>query len=172
MSEAQGGTPATRPADAHPITGEILDLALRDLDELAALRDELGELKRVIDSTLAGVDLEVTARLDHENTRSARIGEWELTTEAPDEDVWDAGELGIVLEALVQAGRLSRRAAEAALEPVTTFKPRARELAKLLRAPSEDVREAIALCRVTRPRARRRVTVRRAPHAQRRVEAP
>lgn len=160
--------PATRPAALlDPVTGELLELERPA--ELAAFRDRLGDLKRMIDSTLSDVDELITARLDLENTRSGRYGDWDVVTEAPLETVWDVPRLGVALEALVQAGRITRNAAGAALEPVTTYKPRAKELAKLLAHADAEVIAAVDACRHAEPRSRRRVTVKRAGPAQRRL---
>jgi hypothetical protein len=166
------------PALMDPSTGEVLNLGTLELgrwtpDELAALRDRLGDVKRMIDAVLADVDSELTAELDRENTRTGRFGDWEVVTEAPLETVWDVPELGLVLEALVQAGKITRRAAEAALEtqPPPAPKPRARELAKLLGHTDADVIAAVDACRRAEPRRRRRVTVKRTLPAQRRLSS-
>jgi hypothetical protein len=162
--------PALRPRSAlHPVTGEVLDLEHAQPAELAAFRDALSDLKRLIDSTLVDVDAELARHLDPANARSSRFGDWTVEIDAPLETVWDAAELGLVLEALVQADRITRKAAEAALEPVVTHKPRYRELKKLLEHADAEVRAAVELCRSTNPRRRRRVTVRRAAPAQRRL---
>lgn len=169
MSSAAPDRPAQAGTLLDPLTGEVIAISA-GLDELAAFRDRLGELKRTIDATLVDLDAEVTARLDLDNTRSARAGVWELVTEAPLTTVWDTPRLGLALEALVAAGKITRPAAEAALEaqPIV-YKPRARELAKLLAHADPDVVEAVEACRRAEPRYRRRVTVKRIAPPQRRL---
>ena len=166
-----GPAPAPPPGHAlDPVSGEAIELASYGLDELAQFRDRLGDLKRAIDSTLVAIDAEVSTRLDHENVRSAKAGDWELVTEAPLETVWNVHELGLALESLVAAGRIGKRAAAAALEaqPVE-YKARARELKKLLGHADPVVVETIDACRHAEPRQRRRVTVTRTAPAQRRL---
>lgn len=156
-----------------PVTAEVVDVSLRDTDELAEWRDRLGDYKRRIDELLVGLDAEITARLDHDNTRSGKFGDYEVKTEAPLETVWDIARLGIALEALVRGGCLTRKAAEAALvpQPPPPSKPSARELKKLLAHADPAVVEAIDACRHAQPRPRRRVTVNRTAQAQRRLSA-
>ena len=168
-----GALPAEPPPGfaLDPITGEVLELGLRDSEHLAEFRDRLGELKRVIDATLVEVDSELTNRLDVDNRRSSRFGPWEVKTEAPLATVWDVGHLGLELEALVQAGKLSRAAANAALvpQPRPAPKPSAAELKKLLAHADPDVVDAVEACRHAEPRPRRRVTVKQTAPAQRRL---
>jgi hypothetical protein len=165
--------PANLPALVDTGTGEVLDLERLELgrwqpDELAALRDRLGETKRRIDAALAAVDVELVAELDRANARSGRFGNYSVEAEAPLTTVWDIPTLGVALEALVQAGRLTRAAAAAALEaqPVE-YKPRARELSKLLGHADPEIVAAVDACRHAEARRRRRVTVRPAAPAQR-----
>ena len=155
-------TPSVRQSSiAHPFTGEVIDLGDVHETTLAEWRDGLGERRRWIDEVNAQIDRELTDRLDHENRRSAKFGDWEVETQAPFETSWDVASLGLELEALVQAGTLTRNAAEAALKPTTTYKPVARELKKLLDHADPEVRDAVARCRHSEPRRRRRVTVKR-----------
>jgi hypothetical protein len=173
-------SPAPAPAGPSALidtrTGEVLNLDTLELAhwqpaELAGLRDRLGEVKRMIDATLVDVDSELVAELDRANTRTGRFGDWEVETEAPLVTVWDKPRLGIALEALKAAGKITPAAAAAALEaqPVE-FKPRARELNKLLGHADAEVIAAVDACRHAEPRNRRRVTVRRATSAKRRLK--
>ena len=172
MSDGAGAPAAPPPGFAlDPVSGEVVELGLRDSEHLAEFRDRLGELKRVIDATLVEVDSELTTRLDLDNRRSSRFGGFEVKTEAPLATVWDVGHLGLELEALVQAGKLSRAAAAAALkqpEPEPP-KPVAAELKKLLAHADPDVVDAVEACRHAVPRQRRRVTVKQTAPAQRRL---
>ena len=155
----------------HPLTGEVWELSLRDLDELAELRDRLGDLRRMIDATNVELDREMSARLDRDNVRSSKVGDWELKTEAPFETVWNVPELGLALEALVRADKITRKAAEAALvpQPPPPPKPATRELKKLLGHADPAVVEAVERCRHAETRERRRVTVKRTAPAQGRL---
>ena len=167
--------PAAPPASSvyDPVTGEVWELSLRDLDELAEFRDRLGDLRRLIDATNAEIDAEVSARLDRDNVRSAKVGDWELKTEAPYVPTWDIPRLSLALEALVAADKITRKAAAAALvpQPPPPPKPAARELNKLLGHADADVVDAIEACRSAEPRTRRRVTVNRTAQAQGRLRA-
>jgi len=161
MTDVELTGPARLP---NPLTGEVLEVDLATNAGRAELRDWLGDLKRQIDATLADLDLELVAELDRDNVRSGTFGGWHVETEAALATVWDVPRLGLALEALVAAGKLTRGAAEAALEPQPPPAPkaRARELAKLLGHVDPDVVDAVEACRHAEPRARRRVTVKRA----------
>jgi hypothetical protein len=168
-------TRTSAPALIDTNSGELLELEGLELahwqpDELAALRDRLGDAKRAIDAALVDVDAQLTAELDRANMRSGRFGDWDVETEAPLVTVWDKPRLGVVLEALWRAGKITRAAATAALEPQPVeYKPRARELAKLLAHADADVIAAVDACRHAEQRHRRRVTVKRATSPQRRL---
>lgn len=156
------------PALIDTSSGEVLDLGTLDVarwapDELAALRDRLADLERLIAAAKAEIDVELAAELDRANVGSGRFGDFEVSVPAAFETVWDISRLGVALEALVQAGKITRAAAAAALEaqPVE-YKPRAAKLKKLLGHPDPDVVDAIEACRRAEPRRRRYATVKRA----------
>ena len=153
-----------------PVSGEVVELDAAT-ERLAEFRDWLGDVKRRIDEALVEVDREITARLDADNRRSDKVGAFKVETEAPYVAVWDIARLGVALEALVQAGKLTRSAAEAALEPQPPPPPKARaaELKKLLAHVDPEVVEAIERCRHAETRQRRRVTVTRTAPAQGRI---
>jgi hypothetical protein len=172
MTEAGAHTPsqgpppsptvAAAPARAlDPISGEVVELAERDTADLAAWRDRLLELKRVVDNAAVELDREMTKRLDMDNCRSVEVGDWRIETQSPVSVEWDAARLGIALEALVAQGRLTKAAALEALEKVVTWKPSARRLEQLRRHADSVVREAVEGCRTESVRERRRVTVKR-----------
>jgi hypothetical protein len=132
----------------NPVTGEILDLAPHTpLQDLAAARDavkyrvsELHEIARLLDG-------EIARRADHEGTGTLHAGHYTLTIPKPTRVTWDAHELGLILEALVLEGRISRAKASRALETVITYKPVTRELNQLATHADPEVAASVAGCR-------------------------
>jgi len=170
MSDA---APVTLRPVLDPVSGEVVELGVAETERLAEFRDFLGDCKRRIDEVLVEVDAEVTRRLDADNVRSSKAGGFEVKTEAPYVTTWDTARLGVALEALVVAGKLTRKAATAALvpQPPPPPKPNAAELKKLLAHVDAEVVEAIDACRSAETRQRRRVTVKRTAPAQGRLSA-
>lgn len=156
--------PAARAGDAivvNPATGEVLDLAVAPTTAIAEWRADLIELKWQLDALAHSLDDEVARRLDFEGHRSAQVGDWDLSVEAPTVVSWEVEMLGFHLEALVTDGRISRGVAERCLERVVTFKPRPVELKRLLAHADPEVRRSIEECRSENTRSTRRVAVKR-----------
>lgn len=143
----------------HPATGEVLDLEAADNVDLADQRIGAVELRRLLDEFTATLDAEVIRRMDHENTLTLRAGPWKMTGDGTEVTTWDSAQLSLELEALVQAGRLARGAAQKALEVVVSYKPKAAELKKLAKHADPEVRTAVEACRTVGPNPRRRVRV-------------
>ena len=97
--------------------------------------------------------------MDTENARTITAGQYTLKTTAPERTTWDPVSLGIMLEALVNENRISRAAANKALQQIVSYKPIAVELKKLAAHADPEVRNAIQTCRTVQPDRRRRVTV-------------
>lgn len=131
----------------NPATGELLDLVpATPLERLAEARDavktrvsELYEIAHLLDE-------EIARRADHEGTGTLHAAGYTLTVPKPTKTAWDAHELGLALEALVNEGRISRGKAQRALETVVTFKPVAKELNQLLAHADQVVRESVEVC--------------------------
>lgn len=157
--------PAGTPRDlvvVHPGTGEVIDLANSTTSSLADYRLELIEAKRALDGFAEDLDVELARRIDLEAVRKVQVGGYDLEVQAPSYVEYDVPRLTIVLEALVQDGRISRGAAERAIKTKVEHSPVQRELNRLLTHADAEVRESVARCRSDVPRTRRRVTVKRA----------
>jgi hypothetical protein len=142
----------------HPFTGEAVDLDA-PTETLGRYRLELVDLRHRLDEFAATIDEELVHRMDQENARTLQAGPYTLKTTAPETTRWDVPALGLILEALANENRISRRAVTSALEQVVTYKPVATELRKLATHADPEVRNAIQACRTITPDRRRRVTV-------------
>jgi hypothetical protein len=117
-----------------PDTGEVTDLAgapdvllARTLDDLDAQRNELTDWRRAVAA-------EVLRRMDNAARWTIHAGPFKLHAPSPLAAEYDARPLWDDLQILIAAGRFGQEALDAAIEQVTTFKPRAaglKALAKL-----------------------------------------
>lgn len=152
---------ARGPEIVHPATGEVLDLAEATTTDLADWRLGLIDLRRALDSLASDLDQEIGNRLDYEGTRSARVGAFDITVDAPTVVEFDVYRLGIELEALVQDGRISRAVAERAIKTEIKRSAVVRECKALERHADSEVRSAIERVRTEHERPRRYVKVAR-----------
>lgn len=133
----------------NPATGEILDLRALTTDQLAALSIDTGEYRDHIQRFRDEVVAELAARMDRELKRSAEIGGYKLTVNAPTRDDWDLPRLRAVLDGLRDQGVLGDVADQVIYRPDP--KPvdetvRRIELNKLLKHPDGAVVEQIRGC--------------------------
>ena len=144
-----------------PLSGELVDLAAQTTTDLAEARDRVREVRDAVSSWARSLDEEITARLDFENTRSAQVGDWKVTTQAPTLRETDAEPLRAKLCELVEEGVLSMAAVESAFEVVTTVKAKRAGLNRLHKHADPRVCELVAVHDREVPNSARRVTVTR-----------
>jgi hypothetical protein len=135
-----------------PATGEVISLS-QPSDILAEAAQRMRELEQELARIRAVVGDELIRRLDHENLRSADVGDYRITADAPGGVDWDTDELEQELSRLVELDVIS----EDAMNRVLPVKRRValRELKKLLPAVDEDYRKDIESCSEPSSRARR-----------------
>lgn len=147
-----------RPTEViNPATGESIALADQATDLLARERRAVTELRDSLNQFASYLDEELTRRLDHENTRSATVGEWKIETKAPTTLTFESGALGVAIHDLISEGLLGESVIERVFIPVPD-KVNRREVDKLLRHADKRVREHIASVG-TEEAQRRTVTV-------------
>jgi hypothetical protein len=147
------------PVVAHPVTGEVLPLDAPTAD-LARALDELKELTSRIREVRERIDEEVLRRLDAKARWTAHEGGFKVSAPSPaPKPEWDGRALALVLAELRGNALIDYEAAEAALEMVVAYKPKAAGLNRLLMLGGE-VAERVGACRVMVEPARR-VTVKR-----------
>jgi hypothetical protein len=135
--------PASSVHVVDPINGELVELGSQPTDILAAMRREITDLRgRWLDVAKA-IDRVITARLDQEGTRSARVGEFTVKTKPPTAEVIDGQALYEALDDLVERGVLSARKLDATVKVETVFKVDRRELPALRRHADQRVRDAV-----------------------------
>lgn len=142
-----------------PATGEIVSLSA-PTDVLAGAAAQMRELENELARVRSVVNDELTRRLDHENLRSADVGDYTITVDAPGGVDWDVNKLEDELSRLVELGVIS----DAAMERALPAKRRValRELKKLIPAVEDDYREDIEACSTPSNRVRRVKIERRA----------
>lgn len=132
----------------NPITGELLELVpATQLEDLAAARTAVKQRVSELYEIAHLIDDEIARRADHEGTGTLHASGWTLTVPKPTRTEWDTSELGLVLEALVQEGRISRAKAQRALKIEVTYKAVANELKQLLAHADPEVAQSVAACR-------------------------
>ena len=136
-------------------TGELLDLDSAVLGDLAQARDAIVQMRAALDEAGHRLDDEIASRLDHENERSAEVGPYKLTVNAPEARSWNIDRLQVALDELVNEGRLGAGVRTRALTTTVTYKAVARELNKLLTHDDPAVRVRIAECLTLTPAVRR-----------------
>jgi len=137
-----------------PSTGEELQLASAPTDQLAEMRAYIRDLEEDLRLAKQALDAEVIARFDREAVWSWRGNGYTLKAPSPMPQIeFDAEQLRGRLEELVAEGLLSMAAVDAAVEVVTSFKPRVAGI-NALRKLGGAVAEAVAECstEVDRPR--------------------
>lgn len=133
--------------DETPLTGEVLvpysgELLALDadsetlVDAVYRMRELEDELRRVRQT----VGLELTRRLDAENLRSVKVGEYDLKVAAPRDD-WPIDDVDAVLAELVEAETIT----QGARDRVVKSEPKLdlRELKKLLGTLPDDARDRL-----------------------------
>lgn len=138
-----------------PPTGEVVALDA-PTDELAAAIALVQTLEADLKDARSLLRDELIRRLDHENRRSAQIGAWLLEADAPSK-AYDPSELAELLAELVDAGKISQAAMDAALKREVSWKPVKRELSKLAGTLAEQhPQDAARLLALDRPTGRAR----------------
>jgi hypothetical protein len=142
-----------------PFTGEVLPLDAPTAD-LARALDELKELTSRIREVRERIDDELLRRLDKNARWTVREGDFKVTGTSPAPKAeWDGAALSVVLAELRGLALIDYEAAEAALETVVSYKPKAAGLQRLLKLGGE-VAERVGACR-SEVEPVRRVTVKR-----------
>ncbi|HEU4975723.1 MAG TPA: hypothetical protein VFT50_11580 [Baekduia sp.] len=142
----------------NPATGEVVDLdtapttdLASGLQDLEALLTRLGDFRQLVIDTLAG-------RMDTANSRTERVGEFILETNAPTVEDCPVGPLREVLDRLVADGVLDGSVVDRVITtPPPKFpEPRVakRELNKLKGHADERVTDAISEVVERRPQRR------------------
>ncbi|MCK9250042.1 MAG: hypothetical protein M0P31_13845 [Solirubrobacteraceae bacterium] len=150
----------TRPVEVvNPLTGELVDIAAMATDALALERNEIRAAQDAIATWRRAIDAELTARLDHEAKRSARVAGYKLSVTAPTVRETDALGLRTALLALAADGVLSEAAVDAAVEVVPTYKARRVGINALHKHADERVRNVTGDYDREVENASRRVTV-------------
>lgn len=133
----------------NPATGELLDLRALTTDQLAELSLDVGDYRDRIQRFRDEVVAELAGRMDRELKRTAQIGDYRLTVNAPTRDEWDIVRLSNTLTALRDQGVLGDVADEVIYTPDPKPMPatvRRVEVNKLLKHPDPTVVEQIRSC--------------------------
>lgn len=135
-----------------PGTGEVVDLA-GPTDDLARVLAEIREHEQELRTLKSILAEEVHRRMDTEAKWTQRTEHFEVKGESPERVEYDPEALSKTLDDLLEVGAISLGAADAALEEVTTYKPRVRGLNALIKLGGE-VRERVEACQrpVDKPR--------------------
>lgn len=141
-----------------PATGAAIDLAGPDHDLMQAAY-EITMLRRQLADVKAQLDAELVDRCARDLSWTRRDGDWQCEAKKPTVE-WDSDALAAVLDELVAENVITSTAAEAALKPTVTYRPRADKLRTLCTLDVE-IERRIEACRL--PERPRRVTVKRLP---------
>ena len=95
-----------------PGTGELVDLKAMPTDEIAGMVNRVSEAQGEIARFKRAASDELASRLDHEGRRSATIGDYHVSVNAPTEKQWDIDKLKQNLTLLVRAGYISQEKAD------------------------------------------------------------
>jgi hypothetical protein len=145
--------PAPAPIVIHPATGEVVPLD-GPTDMLASFLASTRELEGALREAKRAVSAELHARMDAEASWTLHVRSYTITGESPNRIEYDADKLHARLAELVADDLLAPRAAEQAVEVVTTRKARARGINQLLKLGGA-VADAIKTCQVPVERDRR-----------------
>lgn len=137
---------------AVPLTGELLPLDAES-DVLAEAVNRIRELERQLASVRTQVGEELTRRMDMENLRKVRVGDYEISVDAPGSITWDLDKLHAALEGLAEKGVIVPAVVDRIMPPKLSISQR--ELKKLLPTLSDEDRQALEGCSEPSRRARR-----------------
>ena len=98
-----------------PGTGELVDLKAMPTDEIAGMVNRVSEAQGEIARFKRAASDELASRLDHEGRRSATVGDYHVSVNAPSEKQWDVHKLKTTLAAFVHQGLISEVKAEACI---------------------------------------------------------
>jgi len=90
-----------------PGTGELLDLSNTATEEIARIVEHVSEAQAEIARFKRAASDELASRLDHEGRRSATIGDYHVSVNAPVEKQWDAVKLKDTLMMFVGQDQIS-----------------------------------------------------------------
>lgn len=142
----------------HPSTGEVLELDA-PTEQLARWLVEARELDEAMRSEKRRVVVELLNRMDREARYTLRVANLELKGDGPEPPTdYDGEQLREALAEFVAAEVISQEALDRAIEPVTTFKPRANGLKPLIRQGGQ-LPQVIAQYAAPREGYERRVSV-------------
>ena len=125
-----------------PLTGEAIDLADANTDDLADAIDRIRDLESQLRSAKRQLAHEAVARMDAACQWTLAGADLKLSAPSPGRVEWDADRLARVLAQMVVDGRVPREAAELAV--VAEPKVKVAGLNALLKRP--DLREELEEC--------------------------
>lgn|SRR5512146_113894 len=114
-------------------TGELLDIREADANTLGRLLVQLRSIKDQLEGVKHLVDEEIVARMDRNAEWTMHVGGIKLTAPGPDQTEFKGDLLRANLLPLVESGKISASALEAAVEEVIDYKPRKRGINALLK---------------------------------------
>ena len=135
-----------------PLTGELVDLNSAT-DVLAEATKRIRDLEQELTRLRAAIGNVIVERMDHENLRTAEVGEYVITVDAPGGVDWDAKKLEGELWRLVDHDSISGDAMDRVMPMKRAVS--VRELKKLLPTLTDDDHERVADCSSPSRRARR-----------------
>lgn len=144
----------------HPGTGEVITLDAPD-ETLANVLDALTDYEFQLAEVRSTIGREMVYRMDRAAKWTLHAGPYKLTSSSPSptED-WDGAALHSALSVLVDDGKLSIEALDAAVETVISYKPRKAGI-NALRKLGGEVRIAVDALKRETPKGERRVRVER-----------
>jgi hypothetical protein len=137
---------------AIPLTGELLPLDAES-DVLAEAVNRIRDLERQLASVRSRVGEELTRRMDMENLRKVKVGDYEITVDAPGAITWDLDRLHQALKDLADKGIIVPAVVDRVMPPKLSISQR--ELKKLLPTLSPEDRENLESCSEASARSRR-----------------
>lgn len=141
-------------------TGEVLIVAESSTEQLGEARNAILDLEGRLRDHKATLDVEIVARMDADACWTLRAGEWKLSAPSPAAKTeWDAVALREALLALVDDGTITAGAVDAAVEPVVSYRARAKGIGALRKLGGRVA--GIVAAHETLVDPVRRVTVRR-----------
>lgn len=142
----------------HPASGEVLELKGAASADLAKAVDELAELNDRLALFGRAVVAELVERADRDVTRKLTAGPYIVEVNAPTDELYDLGVLREELDGLVKANLITQEAADRCIRVGAPKVPPPaadkRELNKLKRHPSDDVKRAVGKARRVVPTRR------------------
>ena len=135
-----------------PLTGEVVNLDAAT-DTLAACVTQLREIEADLYRARGQVNAELVRRLDHENLRTAEVGEYKITVDAPGALDWNTKELEKVLFDFVDHDNLSAEAVDRIMPMKRSVS--VRELKKLLPTLTDEQATRVDACATPSTRSRK-----------------